>query len=230
MQKILLIQTAFIGDVVLATALIEKLRQRFPESKIDFLVRKGNEGLLTQHPHLHEILIWEKKHRKQINLFKLLFRIRKSKYDAVINVQRFSATGLLTALSGASHTVGFDKNPWGRLFSKRVAHVISTPNKPFHEIQRNQLLIEDITDSEPAKPTLYPTVTDYEHVRTFKSKPYIIIAPASVWFTKQYPFEKWVSFLNLLSPTLNVYIIGAPGDKDLGEKIKNGTQHPAVVN
>ena len=50
MQKILIIQTAFIGDVVLATALIEKWHQFYPEDQIDFLVRKGNEGLLEQHP------------------------------------------------------------------------------------------------------------------------------------------------------------------------------------
>ncbi|MEZ5027975.1 MAG: hypothetical protein R2765_04235 [Ferruginibacter sp.] len=47
MQKILVIQTAFIGDVVLATALVEKLAKFFPEADIDFLVRKGNENIKT---------------------------------------------------------------------------------------------------------------------------------------------------------------------------------------
>jgi len=42
----LIIQTAFIGDVVLATALAEKLHQHRPEASIDFLLRKGNEGLV----------------------------------------------------------------------------------------------------------------------------------------------------------------------------------------
>ena len=46
MQKFLIIQTAFIGDVVLATSLIEKLHRHFPEAQIDFLLRKGNESLL----------------------------------------------------------------------------------------------------------------------------------------------------------------------------------------
>ena len=60
MQKLLVIQTAFIGDVVLATGLIEKLHQHFPGAMIDFLVRKGNETLLTGHPFLHEVLVWDK--------------------------------------------------------------------------------------------------------------------------------------------------------------------------
>jgi len=49
-QKFLVIQTAFIGDVVLATALLEKLHTRFPDAKLDFLVRKGNEALLADTP------------------------------------------------------------------------------------------------------------------------------------------------------------------------------------
>ncbi len=72
MQKFLIIQTAFIGDVVLATPLIEKLHDFFPEAQIDFLLRKGNEQLLTGHPFIHEMLIWDKKKNKQKNLLRML--------------------------------------------------------------------------------------------------------------------------------------------------------------
>ena len=58
MQKFLVIQTAFIGDVVLATALIEKLHNFYPAAKIDFLLRKGNENLLANHPYLNEVFIF----------------------------------------------------------------------------------------------------------------------------------------------------------------------------
>nr|MBA2250545.1 glycosyltransferase family 9 protein [Chitinophagaceae bacterium] len=88
MHKILIIQTAFIGDVVLATAMIEKLHQYFPGAQIDFLVRKGNEGLLQDHPYLNEVLVWDKKQKKTFHLFQLLRVIRAKKYDKVINLQR----------------------------------------------------------------------------------------------------------------------------------------------
>ena len=110
MQKFLVIQTAFIGDVVLATGLVEKLHQCFPDAQIDFLLRKGNEGLLVNHPFLHEVLVWNKQKNKSFNLLKMLSRIRKNRYGKVINVQRFAATGLLTAFSGAKERIGFDKN------------------------------------------------------------------------------------------------------------------------
>ena len=47
-KSFLVIQTAFIGDVILATALVEKLKEKFPEASIDFLLRKGNEDLLKR--------------------------------------------------------------------------------------------------------------------------------------------------------------------------------------
>jgi len=45
LKKILIIQTASIGDVILSTPLIEKLHHFFPEASIDFMLKKGNEGL-----------------------------------------------------------------------------------------------------------------------------------------------------------------------------------------
>ncbi|HEY4205559.1 MAG TPA: glycosyltransferase family 9 protein [Puia sp.] len=223
MKKILVIQTAFIGDVVLATGIIEKLHAYFPEAQIDFMLRKGNEGLLARHPFLHEVLIWDKKNEKLRNLFRMGKKIRKSRYDTVINVQRFAATGLLTIFSGASETIGFDKNPLSRWFTRRIPHVVSTSEAPLHEIDRNQELIRHLTDGEPARPRLYPSAADYEQVEGYKKAPYITISPASVWFTKQYPREKWVSFIRKLPGAPAVYLLGGPGDKELCQYIGGET-------
>jgi heptosyltransferase-2 len=218
-KKILVIQTAFIGDVVLATGIIEKLHAWFPDAQIDFLLRKGNEGLLVGHPFLHEVLIWDKKRHKNRNLLRMAGRIRKTRYDVVVNVQRFAATGLLTFFSGAAETIGFDKNPLSRWFTRRIPHIVSTSAAPLHEISRNQQLIRHLTDAEPVRPRLYPSAADYEKVKVHKQTPYITISPASVWFTKQYPREKWVSFIKKLSRTYTVYLLGGPADKELCEYI-----------
>lgn len=215
MQKFLVIQTAFIGDVVLSTAVVEKLHQSYPQSKIDFLVRKGNEGLLKHHPFLNEVLIWDKKSKKYKNLLRILKQIRRNKYDVVINIQRFAATGFLTVFSGAKQIIGFDKNPWSFLFTKKIKHIISTKDNYIHEVNRNQQLIEHLTDAVAAKPALYPSPADYEKVKQYKSFPYICVAPASVWFTKQYPKEKWISFINKLPTNTPVYLLGAPSDNEL---------------
>src|ERR1700761_916905 len=228
-QKFLVIQTAFIGDVVLATALLEKLHACFPDARIDFLVRKGNEALLAGHPWLHETLVWDKKQNKLRNLWRMTRRICREKYDKVVNVQRFAATGLLTVFSGAKETIGFDKNPLSRFFTHRVPHVISAAVEPgkipqgptVHEVQRNQALIAAFTDDRAARPRLYPTQADIQKVAAYKSRPYITISPASVWFTKQYPGRQWSSFISALTETsrLTVYLLGAPGDRELCQSI-----------
>lgn len=230
MRKFLVIQTAFIGDVVLATALIEKLHQSFPDAQIDMMVRKGNEGLLKEHPFLHKVLVWNKQKNKLRNLFILLQQIRREKYDVLINVQRFAATGLLTTFSAAKTTIGFSKNPFSAFFTKAVTHIISTAEAPLHEVDRNQLLIEALTDSLPAKPRLYPSTNDDAVVASLKKEPYIVIAPASVWFTKQFPVEKWIDFINKVPDHLQVYIIGGPGDKPLADRILKGVTRKDVTN
>jgi heptosyltransferase-2 len=230
-MKLLVIQTAFIGDVVLATGIVEKLHAHFPGAAIDFLVRKGNEGLLQHHPYLHEVLIWDKKNGKLKNLFKLLRHIRKRRYDKVINVQRFAATGILTAFSGARETIGFDKNPFSPFFSKKIKHVISNVQHPIHEVERNNELIRDFTNDTVMKPRLYPSATDEAAVQPYQqATPYITISPASVWFTKQYPKDKWIGFIKQLPPQYTVYVLGAPGDRTLADDIAAGAGTNRVIN
>ncbi|MFT3947471.1 MAG: glycosyltransferase family 9 protein [Agriterribacter sp.] len=215
MQKFLIIQTAFIGDVVLATPLIEKLHAFFPDVQIDFLLRKGNESLFQGHPYLNKVLIWNKKERKYRSLWNLLKLIRKRKYDKLINLQRFGATGFLTAFSGAKEKIGFDKNPFSFMFDVVVEHAMKSDVQSPHETVRNLSLIEHFTDNSIYKPKLYPQPHDYNTVEKYKQWPYICIAPASVWFTKQYPKEKWVSFIQTLPGELMVYLLGAPSEKQL---------------
>lgn len=217
-RRILVIQTAFIGDVILATSLLENLHQGLPDAKIDFLVRKGNEGLFENHPFLNEVLIWKKKEGKLKSLFQLLKQIRKSEYDWVINLQRFGGTGMLTAFSKAPKTTGFDKNPFSFLFTNKFPHKIENG---IHETTRNFELIKNEISGEILKPKLYPAADDYNFVKPYQSKPYICIAPASVWFTKQYPAEGWIKLIDQLVDRYQIFLLGGPGDNELARTIQD---------
>ena len=230
MQKFLVIQTAFLGDAILATGILEKLHAWFPDAEIDYLVRKGNETLFANHPYVHELLVWNKQEGKLLNLFKMLSRIRKRKYDKVINVQRFAATGILTAFSGAKETIGFDKNPLSFSFTTKIPHIISTSAVPVHEVERNNELIRAFTNEKAFPPALYPSAEDHNTVAVYQQQPYICISPASIWFTKQYPKEKWVSFINLLPTHFHILLLGAPSDKTLADEIIAQVPHHAIQN
>ena len=225
MQKFLVIQTAFTGDVVLATAIIEKLHHFFPGSQIDLLVRKGNEGLLHDHPFLHETLIWNKKENKNKNLFSLLKKIRKNKYDTIINLQRFASTGMLTAFSGAKEKIGFDKNPFSFLFTKKIKHDLSNGK---HEVERNNELIAHITDNSFTKPRLYPSIKNFDEIKKYTDQTYVCMMPASVWFTKQFPIDKWVDLINHFPVEYKIYLLGGKEDENLCDELKNITGNKQI--
>jgi len=225
-KNILVIQTAFIGDAILASSLLEKLHARFPEANLSILVRKGNESIYNNHPFLKEVLIWNKQENKFKNLFLILSKIRENKYDCIINCHRFASSGFLTAFSKAKHTAGYKQNPFSFLFNYAPKHIIGNGT---HEIERYNQLIEDFTDNKVFKPKLYPSGSDFEFVKQFQNEDYVCMAPASVWFTKQLPFEKWIELCNKISENTNIYLLGAPSDTNLCEKIKQNSLHKNII-
>jgi heptosyltransferase-2 len=219
MERVLIIQTAFIGDVILSTVLIENLKKQYPQARIDFLVKKGNEALLDQHPLLHEVLVWDKRNGKYKNLVKLLTHIRKQRYDLVVNVQRFAATGLLAAFSGADVVVGYDKNPLSFLYTQKIKHVISSSDHWLHETTRCNQLIESFVPVKITRPQLYPSILDYAKVAQYQKQEYLVFAPGSIWATKQLPVSKWIAIASKLPADLPIYIIGSKADKVLADEI-----------
>ena len=230
--RFLIIQTAFIGDVILATSLFEQLHKAQPNAVLDVLVRKGNESLLANHPFLNEVLIWHKRGIKYRDLWRLLRIIRTRRYDAVFNLQRYGTMGLLTIFSGAKATIGFDKNPFARFFTNQVEHRFEPG---IHEIDRNRALFNALKpgfQNLPAiRPKLYPSATDYSAVELYQNQPYVCMAPMSVWFTKQYPAERWVELIRALPDHLTVYLLGAPSDIAACEGIRElSERQEKVVN
>ncbi|MBT30128.1 MAG: heptosyltransferase [Thalassobius sp.] len=234
MKKILIIQTAYIGDVILATPLIENLKKHFNDVSLDFLLRKGNESLLKNHPVINEVLIWDKKKDKNKGLWNLAKIIRKRKYDAVINLQRFLSSGLMVAFSGAKKVIGFDKNPMSFMFSDKLPHLIGEKTQTgfVHETQRNLSLLSPlgIKNIEDHRPRLYPSLSDREKVAIYKEASYICLAPTSVWYTKQFHKEGWINFIKNLDFDGKIYLLGASSDFDACESIINEAGKSNVEN
>jgi len=224
----LLIQTAFIGDVILMTALLEYLHHTEPATPVDVLVRRGNEGLLAGHPHVRRVLIWDKKHRKYAALWDLLGQIRAAHYGRVVTLQRFASTGFLTAFSKAKERIGFAKNPLSRFFTRRVPHHIGDGT---HEVTRNLALLTDAAPTPLVPPRLYPSAADEAAVAPYAAAgPYICLAPTSVWFTKQYPESKWLELLAALPQNVRVYLLGGPPDVAACERLAAASGRDNVVS
>ena len=226
-KQLLIIQTASIGDVILATPLIESFAMADEDWKIDVLVRKGYEGLFEGHPHIRYQWVWDKSNKKYKRLRELLKGIQFMRYDVVINLQRFASTGYLTAFSHAEQKIGFAKNPFSFLFTKKIPHLIGKETF-VHEVDRNLSLLHGLV-SPQRKVKLYPSANDFEAVAHLKTGKYICIAPASLWETKRLPAEQWIELINSLPEDISVYLIGAKTDVDLCNKIlENVVKNPGL--
>lgn len=224
-KNILVIQTAFIGDAILASSVIEKLHVFFPKAKLSLLVRKGNEALYHDHPFLHQVLIWNKQHGKYTSLFRLLKQIRQQQFDTVINLHRYASSGFLTTFSKACYTSGYDKNPFSCFFNHKAKHTIGDNR---HEIERYNDLIAAITDKTIVKPKLYPTHQHFTNIEPLLISPFVCMAPSSVWFTKQLPKEKWVKLCDAISEKTIIYLLGSERDTSLCHEIKEKSRHSLI--
>jgi ADP-heptose:LPS heptosyltransferase len=191
------------------------------------LVKKPNDTLFKNHPFIHKVLVWDKKQSKGKELNRLIKEVKKQKYDTVINLHRFFSSGLITAMSGAKHKIGFDKNPLSRFYTKKVNHKIEPG---IHEVDRNQKLIEHLTDAIAAKPKLYPSAEDTEKVNKLKNDDYYCIAPSSVWFTKQLPIEKWNELIQTFDKEKIIYLLGGVDDNIIATQIVNTNIDRKIIN
>lgn len=197
-------------------------------------MRKGNEGLFEGHPFA-EIWVWNKA-RKYRDLLRLLRAIRKTRFDLVINLQRFASSGLLTALSRAKETRGFEKNPFSPFFTQKHPHPIAAKGAAnfLHETERNHALIADLAGTQASLPRLYPDdlhagLRSKEIFDLAQAETYLTIAPASVWATKAWPESRWIELLDKLHD-YRVFILGSPGDFALAGRMQEASTHPRVVN
>jgi len=225
-KRILVIQTAFLGDVILATPVVSQLHRLYPDASIDVLVKKGNESLLANNTKIRKVIAFDKSNGKYKSIFRFIKQFRKEKYDLTVNMHRFGSSGMIAGFSGAKQRVGFDKNPFAWRYTKKYPHKIGNGT---HEVERNLSLIQEFGAQSIVRPELFPSKKDFEKVSAFQSEAYICIAPASVWFTKALPESKWVELINK-NLQKKVYILGGPDDTELANRILSEVPEASAEN
>ena len=227
MNKILIIQTAFLGDVILATSVVSELKNKFPNANIDFLLKKGNESLLANNPKLNSVFTFDKSTGKWKSIIRLIRQFRKEKYDLVINLHRFASSGIIAGFSGGKKRYGFKKNPFSFLYTKKFDHTIGNGT---HEVERNLSLLQEFNVSKKNCPELFPSDADKQHVQKYKTNEYYCIAPTSVWFTKQMPTHKWIELISSLPDSSSIYFLGAQSDSTYCQKLLKESNAKNVVS
>lgn len=230
-KTILIIQTAFIGDTILASQFARAVKDLYPQSTIHFFLRKGNETVIQGLSSIDKVWVWDKQGGKTKNLMKLISELREIRFDMVFNLHRHFNSGLVSSLMKSKIKIGFKENPLSFFYTHTVNHLIPhrTLNGHLHEVQRNLQLLQaavptfDIADNaKNYKPELPLLQKHFDKISVFSHGTYFVIAPASVWFTKAWSEHKYRSLTEELVKHGKVFFIGAGTDKDLCDRIRSG--------
>jgi heptosyltransferase-2 len=221
-EKILIIQTAFLGDVILITPLIRETKKQFPNSDIDVLIIPESVGALENNPNIRYILKFDKRNHKWVSYLKLVRIIRQNHYDLAISPHSSITTAYLMLLGGIKIRVGFDRWHSARYLTQKVPH-----KRDMHKREKNLQLLRSISNAQfDSNTELFPSkemIEKYKKILDAFSRPgnkVIAIAPGSIWFTKRWPVNHYTKLVQLLeSNGFDMIFIGATAEKGLCDKI-----------
>lgn len=126
-ERILIINPFGIGDVLFTTPLVRAVRQAFPDAYLGYLCNRRTEGILSHNPHLNDLFVYERDElvglwrlspRSWITaLTGLLGRIRRCRFDAVIDLSLGERYSFLLMALGIRRRFGFDYRRRGRFLT-----------------------------------------------------------------------------------------------------------------
>lgn len=223
-NRYLIVQTAFLGDVVLSLSMAEYIKKQESDSQVIFLTTPDAKSIADACPFVDETIVFDKRHRDKsfYRLVRLGKKLKAFKFKAVFTPHRSLRSSLLTYLSGSKIRFGFDKNNGNFFYSQKVKYIAN-----YHEIQRNLRLVREFWN-DGGDQILLPTIKV-----AVKKQEYIALAPGSIWKTKRWPEEKWAELI--LHPYMkkkSMMLIGGRGDINTVEKILTlvDNHHPDIEN
>ena len=222
-KKILCIKPRGIGDILLSTIIIDNLLAAFPGVRIDYLTEAFAKPALENNPNVSNILTMGK---KEFPLFVAL-RVRKEKYDLLIDLWSNPRTAQITFLSGVKYRLGFSYR--GRRYAYNINAV--SGRGAYHSAEHNLELIKALEIPIISKKVQYFVTkqdSDFAHSfikREFHHKDFLVgIIPAGGWESKRCDASKWVQICKAINEKYNakILILWGPGDKpDADYIIKN---------
>jgi len=235
--RILVIQTAFIGDVILTIPLLQVLKRSYPEASVDCVVVPRAAGLLKTHPSVDRVVEYDKRGRDRGigGFLRLLRLLRPRRYDIAVVPHRSLRSAVLARGAGIRRRIGFDRSAGSMFWTDTVRYA-----EGVHEIDRNLALLKPLGIEQPAheRPFVYSSPEDIAEVdRELKgfpdlgSRTFVAVAPGTIWKTKQWLPEYVAEICRLMARAeIGVILIGGPEDAELCERIRAGASSAGVVS
>ena len=224
-DRILVIQTAFLGDAVLTLPMTQKLKELNPSSIIDVLCIPATEEIFHISPSINEIIVIDKKrkHKSLFSFIKFIREIRSKGYNKIYSPHRSFRSSLLVLQSGVRETYGFSNSSFFHVYKYLTEYM-----SDHHEVQRNLDLIGyDYSGTGwQVLPEIKIPENSYKKAEEFlKSKKiesdFVAIAPGSIWNTKKYPLDYYGKVIEyLIFQDFKVIIIGGKEEEEIGKTLE----------
>jgi len=228
-MKIVIWQTAFLGDLILTTPLVSSLRALYPNSFIALISKPFGKEVFKNNPYLDQLIIFDKKKQSTFSLIK---QLKNAKFDVAISPHRSHRASYSLFLAKIPERIGFDKAGFSFLYTKKAKHTFDGT----HEIDRNFRLLELLPNFNQSKlqkyPQLFLTEEENQFYKNFslKEKDYIVIAPGSKWQTKKWIEEGFAEVIKRLSKEFQIVLIGGKEDIQTAEKILLSVKINNIIN
>lgn len=221
-MRILIIHTAFIGDIVLSTPLIKKIKDTYPDSDITYVTTPSGEAILKNNPHLNNIIVYDKRgeHKGISGVWQLGKRLRYENFNMVITPHRYLRSSILSWLSRSPIRKGYDIASGSFLFTEKIKY-----DRTKHEIEKLLSFVAP-ENKKRYEIELYPG--EKEKMKgdnlwkenLLKDKKVVVLAPGSKWFTKQWPVEYFNKLAESLKKLSNVRLIVVGGKDEINLPIE----------
>jgi heptosyltransferase II len=227
----LVVQTSFLGDMVLTTPLLAYLARSGP---IDVVSTKAGMVLLANNPAVREILVYDKRAADSgvRGFARLTSALRRRRYDSAYHAQGSLRSGALTFAAGVRDRVGFSSSSGRPFYTTRIAPIDNT-----HHAARLLSLgtrdpLRPVSAAE-IRPHLYPGIIERAQVDTVlgpaaAGAPLIALAPGSVWATKRWPYFPDLARDLIAQTDAQIVVVGGEADRALALEIVGATKGQAI--
>src|SRR3989442_4924198 len=138
-ERILVIKLRYVGDVLLATPVLSRLRESFPKAHLAMLVNPGTDDVVRDHPAIDEVLVLERGNLARQWRF---VRDLRRRFDLVIDLTDGDRSALLSWLSGAPVRLGY--NSEGRWRGVLYTQVVAADRFSMHTVRYHLKSLEGL--------------------------------------------------------------------------------------
>lgn len=237
MQRILLVKTSSLGDVVHNFPVVSDIRRRYPQAAVDWAVEEAYAPMVALHPGVdHVIPVAVRRWRKGLlrghtwsEIRALRHQLGLRPYDHVIDTQGLAKSALIASLAKGEH-IGFSKDTARESMAARFYQTTYHVPRSIHAVERNRLLASMALGYSLDGPLRYGLRPGRDGHEAKPQLPYVVLLHGTAQAAKQWREESWRALAARLSAHgLSVVIpYGSASEQVRSQRIAQGIDRAVV--